>query len=656
MSQAEKISVAEQSCRAELRSPPVVIVGAGPVGQRLAAELRCHDSEREIVMFGDEPWAPYDRVQLSSWLAGKAPEIEPASEDAHLRTCLGMSIIAIDRENRQVIDAHGIACRYEKLILATGSSARVPSIPGIRLPGVFTFRNLSDAQSLKARSVSSRSTVVIGGGLLGLETARALHRFNTNVTIIEASAHLMFNQLDRECAAQLEQHVRELGIKVITSARVKRILGETRMEGVLVPDGRFIECDTVVMAAGITPNVQLARDCGLNTSRGILVNDQMQTSDMHIYAVGECAEHRKTVYGLAAPGFEQAAVAAHNLSGNAADYTGSLTATRLKVIGCPVMSVGDVETEWPRRELVYREHSSGAVRKIFLDGNRLDAAMSVGAWDEFSRVQEAVRMRRRLRPWHALRFRLTGTLWSGEGEGGVAGWPAAATVCNCKGISRGDLTRAVDQGCIDVACLASQTGASTVCGSCKPLLLQLLGAAEITPVAAYRTLTVTALLAALVTLLWFSPVSLPYVDTVQASLRFDVLWRNGLFKQISGFSLLGLSLLLAIVSVRKRVSWLHWGSFDGWRVAHVLAGVLTVSILVAHTGFRMGDNLNFWLMLVFSGLLLAGAAVSAVVGLQHVLPITLARRTRELSIWAHVLLLWPLPALLGFHVLKTYWY
>jgi nitrite reductase (NADH) large subunit len=333
-----------------------------------------------------------------------------------------------------------------------------------------------------------------------------------------------------------------------------------------------------------------------------------------------------------------------------------MTATRLKVIGFPVMSVGAVETEWPRHTLVYRGRRSGVLRKVFLDGNRLDAAMAVGAWDEFSRVQEGVRTRRRIRPWRALRFRLTGTLWSAEGEGGVAGWPASATVCNCKGVSRGALTRAVDQGCADIACLASHTGASTVCGSCKPLLGQLLGAVEVAPVMAARTLTAAALVVMVAALLWLLAFSLPYADTVQASLRVDALWRSGLFKQASGFTLLALSLVLALVSVRKRVRRLYRGEFDGWRLLHVLAGVLTVGVLVAHTGFRLGDNLNFYLMCVFTGLLLAGAAASAAVGLQHVLPMALARRTRELSIWGHVLLLWPLPALLGFHVLKTYWY
>lgn len=656
MRQAENITVAENSYAAQWQQPSTVIVGAGPVGQRLAAELRRHDAEREIVMFGDEPWAPYDRVQLSSWLAGRTTDAGAVHDDKNLRLHLGMSIDRIDRENREVIDARGIACPYEKLILATGSRARIPPLPGIRLPGVFTFRNLSDAQSLMARSVRSRSMVVVGGGLLGLETARALRRFNTHVTIIEQSTRLMFNQLDGDCAGLLQQHIEALGIDVVTSAGVKRIVGETRMEGVLLLDGRLIECDTVVMAVGITPNVQLARDCGLQTGRGIMVNDRMQTSDSDIYAVGECTEHRNTVYGLVAPGFEQAAVAAHVLSGRAAEYSGSTTATRLKVVDCPVMSAGVVETEWHRSTLVYRDRSKNMMRKVLLDGNRLDAAMAVGEWDEFSRVQEGVRMRRRIRPWRALRFRLTGTLWSAEGEGGVASWPASATVCNCKGVSRGALTRAVDQGCVDIAGLAGCTGASTVCGTCKPLLGQLLGAVEVAPVTAARTLTAVAGVVMIATLLWLLPFSLPYSDTVRASLRIDNLWRDGLFKQISGFTLLGLSIVLALVSARKRVRRLRWGSFDGWRVLHVLAGLLTVAVLVTHTGFRLGDNLNFYLMCVFAGLMLAGAAASAVVGLQHVLPLALARRSRELSIWTHVLLLWPLPALLGFHVLKTYWY
>ena len=658
MNQAEDIAVTASPYASHWQRVPTVIVGAGPVGQRLAAELRRHDSGREIVVFGEEPWAPYDRVQLSTWLAGarEAPVTASPDGDRHFHQYLGSRITAIDRSRRRLIDAHGAACPYDELVLATGSRAFVPRLPGVHLPGVFTFRNLSDAERLMARTVRSRHMVVIGGGLLGLETARALHRFNTRVTIIEQSQRLMFNQLDGDCAALLQHHVEATGIEVLTGVRVECILGETRVQGVRLPDGLFIECDTVVIAAGITPNIELARDCGLHTHRGVLVNDRMQTCDGHIYAVGECAEHRHTVYGLVAPGFEQAAVAAHILCGHDAGYSGSLTATRLKVLGLPVMSVGTVETEWQRRELVYRNRRTGTLRKVMLSGNRLDAAMSVGGWDEFSRVQEGVRTRRRILPWRALRFRLTGTLWSEEREGGVADWPATATVCNCKAVTRGALSCAVDQGCTQVACLAQQTGASTVCGSCRPLLAQLLGAVAIEPVRTARVLVGTALIALPATLQFFLPLDIPFADSVQQGPHIDVLWRNGLFKQVSGFALLAFALLLAVLSLRKRVAGMQWGSFDGWRTLHVIAGVLTVMVLLVHTGLRMGTHLNFWLMLVFAGLLLAGAGASASMGLQHVLPLTLARRSRALSLWAHVLLLWPLPALLGFHILKTYWF
>jgi nitrite reductase (NADH) large subunit len=658
MNQAEQITADTSPYALHWQQLPTVIVGAGPVGQRLVAELRRHERTREIVLFGDEPWEPYDRVQLSSWLAGSLEElpVQRPEQDAFLHRYLGVRIARIDRRKRLLIDANGAACPYRELVLATGSRAFVPRIPGVRLPGVYTFRNLADAERLMARTVRSRHMVVVGGGLLGLETARALHRFNTRVTVIEQAGRLMFNQLDNDSAARLQEHVESTGIEVITGVRVVRILGETRIQGVQASDGRFIECDTVVIAAGITPNIELATACGLHTRRGVLVDDQLRTSDAQIFAAGECAEHRQTVYGLVAPGFEQAAVVAQTLCGHTAAYSGSISATRLKVLGLPVLSVGVPETEWSRRELVYHDRKDGVLRKLLLAGNRLDAAMSVGNWDEFSRVQEAVRTRQRVLPWQALRFRLTGTLWSDACDGGVAGWPATAMVCNCKGITRGTLTGAVDQGCASVACLAQQTGASSVCGSCRPLLVQLLGVTQLEPVRAARWLAGLALLAACAVVLFMLPFNIPYADSVQAELHVDELWRNGLFKQLSGFTLLGFAMLLAALSLRKRVARVSWGRFDGWRVLHVAAGALTLVVLLLHTGLRMGAQLNFWLMLVFAGLLLAGAAASASIGLQHALPLGLARRTRTLSVWSHIVLLWPLPALLGFHILKTYWY
>jgi nitrite reductase (NADH) large subunit len=357
-----------------------------------------------------------------------------------------MQISAIDRERRVVIDSSGAACPWSRLVLATGSRASVPAIPGVDLAHVYRFRDLDDAEQLMARTVRSRHTIVIGGGLLGLEAASAMQRFNTRVTVVEQAAHLMFHQLDADGAALLNGTVQQSGIEVICRARVKQLHGSTRVEAVELSNGNRLACDTVVIATGITPNIGLARDCGLHTRRGILVDDQMRSSDPYIFAAGECAEHRSRVYGLATPGYEQAAVVAHALTRQTLSYNGSTSATWLKVAGCKVFSVGEIQQEWPRRTVEYIEGNGSIYRKLFLVGNRLDAAYALGAWQDASRVQDAVCKRRRIWPWQLKRFRHTGSLWRRHGEAGIAGDSATTSGRNCKGISRNPPGRATDRG------------------------------------------------------------------------------------------------------------------------------------------------------------------------------------------------------------------
>jgi nitrite reductase (NADH) large subunit len=433
-------------------NPPVAIVGAGPVGQRIAAEFLQQSLHRPapVFLFGDEPRELYDRAQLSGYLGGNIHSISDARQLDHeprLSRFLGMQVSAIDRERRVIIDSNGDACPWSRLVLATGSRASVPPIPGIELAHVYRFRDLDDAEQLMARSVRSRHTVVIGGGLLGLEAASALRRFNTRVTVVEQAAHLMFHQLDADGAALLNGTVQQLGIEVISRARVKQLRGSTRVEAVELSNGNRLACDTVVIATGITPNIELARDCGLHTRRGILVDDQMRSSDPYIFAAGECAEHRSRVYGLATPGYEQAAVVAHALTRQTLSYNGSTSATWLKVAGCKVFSVGEIQQEWPRRTVEYIEGNGSIYRKLFLAGNRLDAAYALGPWQDASRVQEAVRRRQRIWPWQLKRFRHTGSLWHRHGNAGVAGDSATTSRCNSKDVTRGTPGRAADRGC-----------------------------------------------------------------------------------------------------------------------------------------------------------------------------------------------------------------
>jgi len=311
-------------------------------------------------------------------------------------------------------------------------------------------------------------------------------------------------------------------------------------------------------------------------------------------------------------------------------------------------------------KLAIRIVKKGLIRKLFVNGNRLEAALAVGEWPEFARLQEVVNEHQRVWPWQQVRFSQTGNLWSVDEELGVSAWPATATVCNCMGVTRGELSGAISKGCRDVGSLADNTGASTVCGTCRPLLQQMLGVIGVEAVRASRLLSVGAAATLLVMLAIFLLPNIGYSDSVQHEWHWDMLWRDGDIKQISGFALLGLSIVLAFLSLPKRIKptriKFKWGDFALWRAAHVVIGVITIMALVAHTGLRLGHELNLLLMLTFSGLLLAGAVLSGSVGLQHRLPLVVTRTARNWSLWTHIILLWPLPALLGFHILKTYWY
>jgi len=229
-------------------------------------------------------------------------------------------------------------------------------------------------------------------------------------------------------------------------------------------------------------------------------------------------------------------------------------------------------------------------------------------------------------------------------------------VCQCTGVNRGTLSKAVLAGHCTVEALCAQTGASGVCGSCKPLLADLAGEQANEAEQGSRTLVWTAMTTLVAALAMLFAPAVPFADSVQTAMHWDQLWRNGLIKQISGFVLLALAILISLISLRKRVKRISFGGFGHWRLVHVVLGTLAVATLIAHTGLRLGHNLNLYLMSSFVGLLLVGAIAGGVIGLQHALPRGIARRTRELSLWTHILLLWPLPVLLGFHILKTYWF
>lgn len=365
------------------------------------------------------PAEPYDRARLSAFLAGElrweSLAIDPQLlADPGLERRFGCSVTAIDRAGRNVVDSWGRVQPYSKLILATGARPHVPRIPGITLAGVFTFRDFRDAQRLIARRARTRRTVVLGGGLFGLQAARAMRRSRIEVIVVEHSATLMPRHTDAVAAGILKEQAEHGGVRVVLNTGVRSIYGDTRVAGVRLMNGEDIPCDTIILATGLRPRVELALAAGLPVGTGIRVDDQLRTLDPDIHAVGECAEHDGVVYGLAEPGLEQAQLVAEILSGQVRTYRGSASSVDLMVWGLPLFSVGRVAADQlgdGDRELAYRGSGAAQYCKLVLTRGRLSGALAMGAGFDTPKLQQAVLAGMRVRPWHRWRFSLHGRLW-----------------------------------------------------------------------------------------------------------------------------------------------------------------------------------------------------------------------------------------------------
>ncbi len=401
-------------------TPPIVIVGSGPVGMRVAAGLARTLPAGPRLVYGDEPCEPYDRARLSAFLAGElrweSLAIDPALlADPALERRFGCTVTAIDRDAHHVVDSRGRIQPYSKLILATGARPHVPKIPGITLEGVFTFRDFRDAQRLIARRARTRRTVVLGGGLFGLQAARAMRSSRVEVVVIEHSIGLMPRHLDPVAAGLLKVHVERSGVRVVLNTGVRSIYGDTRVAGLRLMSGEDIPCDTIILATGLRPRIELAIAAGIAVRTGIRVDDQLCTNDPDIYAVGECAEHRGVVYGLVDPGLEQAAVLTAVLAGEPGLYQGSTSGVDLKVSGLPVFSAGRVapdELGDGDRELAFQGRGTARYCKVVLTRGRVSGALAIGAGFDTRRLQQAVLENARVHAWDRWRFALHGTLWN----------------------------------------------------------------------------------------------------------------------------------------------------------------------------------------------------------------------------------------------------
>jgi nitrite reductase (NADH) large subunit len=460
----------------------LVVVGNGMAGVGCVEQILKHAAKFEITIFGEETHVNYNRILLSSVLAG-----EKAADDIVLNSLewyrqndiqlrLGVRVSGIDVNAKTVTGDDGSVTPFDKLLLATGSNPLIPPMEGVKKEGVYVFRNLDDTRALLDRATKGVKAVVIGGGLLGLEAARGLQVQGCEVTVVHLMDTLMERQVDFAGGGYLKTKMECLGVKVLLERNTAAILGNEKVEGVAFKDGSSIGAEMVVIAAGIRPNADLARKAGLQVNRAVVVNDFMETSHPDVFAVGECVEHKGICYGLVAPLLEQGKVLAATITGNKGPrYEGSVSAAKLKIMGVDVFSAGDFSEKAPGTDVVrYEDAALGVYKKLTLRDGKLAGAILVGDTSDSHRYMDWLRTQTDLT---AQRRQLLFPTPTEDAGLDVAEMPDNKVVCGCMGVTKGTLIEAIRQkGVNTLAQLKECTRASTGCGSCTEHCQQLLKA------------------------------------------------------------------------------------------------------------------------------------------------------------------------------------
>ncbi|MYC06666.1 MAG: NAD(P)/FAD-dependent oxidoreductase [Chloroflexi bacterium] len=461
----------------------LVVVGNGMAGARFVEEVLALGGQEQydITVFGEEPYGNYNRILLSGVLAGTHDEkdifINPLSwyEKNGITLHAGVRVIGIDRKSKTAYGAGGLLVPYDKLVVATGSSPFIPPMDGLHSDdgslrnGIFPFRTLDDCNEMVEYSEDARRATVIGGGLLGLEAARGLMNRGVDVDVVHLTPYIMDQQLDASSGDMLKDLLEDMGVRFHLEKLTTTVHGNGKVTGVGFRDGDSLDCEMLVISAGIRPNIDLARMSGLNIRRGILVNDDLSCrNDRDIYAIGECAEHRGRTYGLVAPLWDQARTLAERLTSEEsnATYTGSKVSTKLKVMGVELAVAGDKDPVGDDDEVVsYVEPNRGVYKKLIVRQGKVAGAILLGDGAAAPRLLQAFDRGEALPQNRAeLLFPL-----SGEAESlDISDMPDDAQVCNCNGVSKGNIVAAVGAGCRSMKAVCDATRAGTGCGSCIP--------------------------------------------------------------------------------------------------------------------------------------------------------------------------------------------
>ncbi|MEM9365022.1 MAG: FAD-dependent oxidoreductase [Planctomycetota bacterium] len=651
----------------------LLVIGGGMAGFGLCDRLvRSGAIDRfDTVVFGDEPRPAYDRVNLSTYFQGRSEaELLLAGRDWYQQNKIelhtGLRIDRLDPDKQIAVDAEGHAHAFDKAVIATGSYPFVPPIKGKELPGVFVYRTLGDLNEIREHVTQNdcKCGAVLGGGLLGLEAARVLKDLGLRAHVIEMAPGLMPKQLDAKAASFLKERIHEMEVDVHLVRRSKEI--QQRGNGGLrltFENADPLDIDILIVAAGVRPNDELARKSGLEVGSrgGIVVDSKLRTSHPSIHAIGECVSFRSHVYGLVAPCFRMADVLSDRLAGDdSASFEGADESAELKLLGVQVAAIGRSIGE-SVAGVVLTHHDESGYRKILLEQGCLVGAACVGPWEELPQIRQAINRQQRLWPHQRRRFMRTGSPWSPGGALPIAQWPADAVVCSCLSVTKGVIQELVQAGTTEPDAIASQCGASTACGSCRSLVCALASGEESPPVGRLVTpLFVASFSALLLMAVWLLAPPIAMADSVQSAWRkIDLLWRSDLARQISGFSLLGITVISMVFSLRKRTGWERLGSYRFWRALHGVLGSLTLLGMMVHTGLRLGANLNFVLGVCFLAAALFGGAVGVASSLENRATggwAMAVRRWRPRLAKIHLWVTWPLPALIAAHIVSFYWF
>jgi nitrite reductase (NADH) large subunit len=604
----------------------IVIIGSGMVAHHFITELNKLGA-RDITCLGDEEFI--DRTKLVHLLDGSENRSALTLQNPGCKFIAGRAD-SIDRRHRAVL-MNGERFEYDLLVLATGANSLIPPIKGSDL--AVPLRTLADARRIMHSGANE--IAVIGGGVLGIEAAHALRATGKRISVVHMCKTILERQMDEETSVLLQNELEKEGVHFYLGDAASEI---TR-DGVKVKD-QLVPAGLVVLCAGVVPDDHLARSAGLACNQGVIVNDQMLTNDPSIYAIGDCTRHRGDSYCLLQTGYKQAEIAANHIAGIETAFKSHSPATRLKTHH-KAFAIGTFNGT----ALMYRNPHH--LRKIWLDEQgRITSAVVFGEWENLPRLHGAISHGIVIPNWRRFIFKLSGELFPLTHQA-PRHWAEDTIVCQCMQVSCGTINNAIQRGCANISHVMTHTTAGSGCGSCKPLLAQLL-AQEPEPVIhaqTLKTIAIVALALSLAVILF----SVPYPESFMH--RRDVIWSNNFYKQVSGYSMLTLGILLAVIGLRKRSGqFAGLGHYDTWRVIHTALGLLAVAGVAIHTGARFGHGINFLLICSLLLTLASGSVYGLWVSRAHQSPNPLIRSFLN---GTHLFFMGLLPVLVIYHIIQV---